>query len=236
MSDGAGATPLTPTALIELMRLASPALPVGGFSYSEGLEAAVEAALVHDEASARTWLLDQLQLSLARCDLPAAAQAFVAWRGDDRPRVRSLNDWVTCTRETHELLLQTQQMGRSLIEWLRQRADDRDAAIEVAAALAPAPTWPIAFALAAARSGAPRRAALVAFAAGWAENQVAAAIKAVPLGQTAGQRLLDALSPQIAALIDPAGALPDDERQAFAPMLAIRSALHETQYSRLFRS
>jgi len=65
---------------------------------------------------------------------------------------------------------------------------------------------------------------------------VAAAIKAVPLGQTAGQRLLDALSPQIAALIDPAGALPDDERQAFAPMLAIRSALHETQYSRLFRS
>jgi urease accessory protein len=236
MSDGADALTLTPAALIELMRLASPALPVGGFSYSEGLEAAVEAGLVNDEASTRHWLIDQLNLTLARCDLPAAAQAFDAWRSDDRPRVRHLNDWVTCTRETHELLLQTQQMGRSLIEWLRARTDRHDAAIEVAAALPPAPTWPIAFALAAARSGTPRRAAMVAFAAGWAENLVAAAIKAVPLGQTAGQRLLDALSPQITALLDAACARSDDERQAFAPMLAIQSALHETQYSRLFRS
>jgi len=227
---------LDPAALLELMRLASPALPVGGFSYSEGLEAACEAGLARDADSTQAWLLDQLQLGLARCDLPAAAQAFAAWRGGDLPRIQALNDWGTCTRETHELLQQTQQMGRSLVDWMRRRCAQPDAMVEAAAMLAPAPTWPVAFALAASRSGAPRREALLAFAAGWAENMVAAAIKAVPLGQSAGQRLLDALSLELPRQVDAAIALPDGARQAFAPMLAILSAQHETQYSRLFRS
>jgi urease accessory protein len=234
----APASPLTPAALIELIRLASPALPVGGFSYSEGLEAAVNAGLLADEAAAARWLIDQLHLSLGRSDLPAAAQAFSAWRNGDLARIAALNDWVTQTRESRELLAQSQQMGRSLLEWMRRRSATHtdDADLHAAAALQPAPTWPLVFALAALRSGAPLREAMLAFAAGWCDNLVAAAVKAVPLGQVAGQRLLDALAAQTPALVDAALKMPDDARQAFAPMLALLSAQHEVQYSRLFRS
>ncbi len=222
-------------ALIELMRLASPALPVGGFSYSEALEAAVDAGRVTDLAQARNWLLDQLHLGLARSDLPVAARAFNAWRRGDLESIRELNDWMLATRETRELSAQSQQMGRSLLEWMRQR-DGAPALLADAAALRPAPTWPVAFSLAAAHAGAPRREALIALAVGWAENMVSAAIKAVPLGQSGGQRLLDALSPRLPAAVDAAIAMPDSQRQAFTPMLAILSARHETQYTRLFRS
>jgi len=226
---------LPPPVLIELMRLASPALPVGGFSYSEALEAAVDSGRVGSFDSAREWLLDQLHLSVARCDLPLLAAAHEAWSHDDVERIDALNAWATRVRETRELLLQMQQMGRSLVEWLRQRAGT-DAAIAHAAALQPAPAWPVVFALAAARVGATRHDSLVCFAIGWAENMVQAAIKAVPLGQSAGQRLLDALAAAVPDAVQKALTMTPDERQAFAPMLAILSARHETQYSRLFRS
>jgi urease accessory protein len=246
--------PLTPTARLQLMWLASPALPVGGFSYSEGLEAAVESGRVANEAQAAAWLRDQLQLSLARSDLPVVARAVPAWQRGDIARIRELNDWVAHTRETSELRLQTEQMGRSLVEWLRNRSGAAeqpasDTRLGQCAALPPAPTWPVAFALAVAQclplpkptahtSGQPAalREALLSFTFGWAENMVQAAIKSVPLGQSAGQRLLQALVDQIPQAIDHALALPDSQRQAFAPMLAILSAQHESQYSRLFRS
>jgi urease accessory protein len=227
--------PLAAAALIELMRLASPALPVGGFSYSEALEAAVEHGEVRDEPGAARWLADQLHLVLARSELPVVAAAFKAWGRGDMARIAELNDWVSRTRETNEFALQSLQMGRSLVEWMRQRA----AAPEgwpAAAALRPGPTWPVAFALAGAHAGAPLRATLLAFAAGWAENMVAAAIKAVPLGQSRAQRVLDELQAQLPAAVEAALQQPDSARQAFAPMLAILSSRHEVQYSRLFRS
>lgn len=227
--------PVTASALLQLMWLASPALPVGGFSYSEGLEAAVEAGRVTGEADASAWLRDQLHLSLARSDLAVCAKAFKAWQRNDHAHIDELNDWVTRTRETAELRQQTQQMGRSLVEWLRNRAG-RDARVEALKALSPAPTWPVAFALAAAQTGAPLREALLSFGFGWAENMVQAALKAVPLGQGAGQRVLAALVDELPAAVDLATALMDSQRQAFTPMLAILSAQHETQYSRLFRS
>lgn len=224
-------------ALLQLIWLASPALPVGAFSYSEGLEAAVERGTVHDEASAGRWLLDQLQLVQARSELALAAAAWQAWQAQDLARIQDLNDWVRQTRESAEFRLQSEQGGRSLADWLRQRAeggsDPRVAALQ---ALSPAPTWPVAFALAALRSGAERRDALLAMAFGWAENLVQAAVKAVPLGQSAGQRLLGALADAIPAAVDDALARDDAARQAFAPGLAILSARHEAQYSRLFRS
>ena len=240
----------SPASLLQLMWLASPALPVGGFSYSEGLEAAVEAGAVTDEPGARAWMLDQLALSFARVDLPVAAAAWLAWahpRGGavavDLPRLVELNDWVHHTRETSELRQQTSQTGRSLLEWLRTReADDvrqgrsADPRLAQLAGLPGGPTWPVAFALAAERTGAPRREALLALGFGWCENQVQAALKAVPLGQSAGQRILAALANALPAFVDDAMAMPDSARQAFTPMLAIRSAQHETQYSRLFRS
>ncbi len=167
--------------------------------------------------------------------MPLLAAAFAAWQTPEPERLAALNAWVRQTRESSEMLQQTEQMGRSLVEWLRNR-EAGDARVALLAALHPAPTWPVAFALAAAQTGAPLRDCLLAFAFGWAENMVQAAIKAVPLGQSAGQRILAQLSAAIPGAVETALVATDDERQAFAPMLAILSAQHETQYSRLFRS
>ncbi len=226
----------TPSTLLHLMWLASPALPVGGFSYSEGLEAAVESALVCTEAQAGDWLIDQLHLSLARADLPVLARACVAWHGHDKARLIDLNDWLRHTRETAELRAQAEQMGRSLLDWLRNSAFAGDLRIKTLASLQPAPLWPVAFALAAELSNATPLDALTAFAWGWAENMAQAAMKAVPLGQAGAQRILTRLAAAIPAACAQALQLPDGERQAATPMLAILSAQHEVQYSRLFRS
>lgn len=224
--------------LLQLIWLASPALPIGGFSYSEVLESAVECAGVATESIASDWLSDQLHLSLARADLPVLTQAIAAWRANDAEgmtAVKALNDWVLQTRESAELHLQTEQMGRSLATWLQ--GWHPDAADCFAAALGDtSPTYPVAFAFAAARTQASAEDAALAFAFAWAENMVAAAVKAVPLGQSAGQRILARLMHAIPTAVTQALAMADDERQAFAPMLAILSACHETQYSRLFRS
>jgi len=223
------------SALLQLMRLASPSLPVGGFSYSEGFESAAEAGLVADEAAALAWLLDQLRFGLARADLPVVAAATAAWRDGDAGRIAALNAWFSSTRESAELRLQSEQMGRSMAQWLGHR-DRSDPRLATLAALAPAPAWPVAFALAGAATGASLRDVLLAFAAGWAENMVQAAMKAVPLGQAAGQRVLAGLADAIPGAVEGALALPEDAMQAFTPMLAILSSQHEVQYSRLFRS
>lgn len=223
------ATPMataTDAALLRLVWLASPALPVGGFSYSEGLEAAVDAGLVHDEATASRWLLQQLHLALGESDLAVVAQAVTAARVGDETRIAQLDAWVRRTRETAELRLQSEQMGRSLGEWRRSVGEP-----------APGPhTYPVAFALAAAPVACEVHDVLLAYAFGWAENMMQAAIKAVPLGQGAGQRILQALAAGIPAAATRAQSLGDEDRQAFAPMLAILSSQHEHQYSRLFRS
>ncbi|RYF39542.1 MAG: urease accessory protein UreF, partial [Comamonadaceae bacterium] len=216
----------TDASLLQLIWLASPALPVGGFSYSEGLEAAVDAGLVTDEDTAGSWLADQLHLGLARSDLAVLAQAVTAWREGDDERIARLDAWVLQTRETSELRAQTVQMGRSLVEWLKSIQPQQ-------AARATFPlSYPVAFALAASLGTAPPRDIALAFAFGWAENMMQAAIKAVPLGQSAGQRILQRLAGEIPTAVDHANGLADEDRQAFSPMLAILSAQHEIQYSR----
>ena len=233
---------LPAASLLQLIWLASPALPVGGFSYSEGLEAAILRAQAAPENiaidSTNNWLVDwlgdQLQITLARGDLAAIAQAIPAWRNGQLSRITELNDWLLQTRETSELRAQAEQMGRSLCNWLAND-DATDAALLKHCEQLP-PTHPVAFALAAAQTDAGVRDCLLPYAFGWAENMVQAAIKSVPLGQTAGQRILARLSQHIPTAVQSAMALPDNERQAFSPMLAILSAQHETQYSRLFRS
>jgi len=225
---------MSPATQLGLLWLASPALPVGSFSYSEGLEAAVEARLVADEAQAGDWLLDQLNLCVARSEMPLVAAAHAAWRAFDLPRLRVLDDWHRTTRESAEARQQAEQTGRSLAAWLKNGAQREDARVAALAGLASG--WPVAFALAAVLIDAEARDALHAFAFGWAENMVQAAMKSVPLGQAAAQRMLARLAAEIPAAVERALALPQAEWQAFAPMLAIVSAQHETQYSRLFRS
>ncbi len=227
---------VAPATLLNLLWLASPALPVGGFSYSEGLEAAVDAGLVHNESSASHWLVQHLQLVLARSDLPLLAHAHQAWLMHDSAAVQAHHAWHAMTRETAELRQQTEQMGRSLQEWLRNSAWAGDARMATLAALQPAPSWPIAFALATALAGASQQQAVTTFGFGWAENMVQAAMKAVPLGQAAAQRILAALSTALASACDEALAVTVEQRQSFAPLLAVLSARHEEQYSRLFRS
>ena len=238
----AGPDQATPT-LLQLIWLASPALPIGGFSYSEGLESAVEQAWIATENEACEWLADQLQLTLARSDLPAIASAIEAWRRNDMERVNELNDWVLQTRESSEMRQQSEQMGRSLLDWL-QSVQTVEGAKEVTGLWqapahdrdADALSYPIAFARVAALTKAPVRDCLQCFAFGWAANMVQAAVRAMPLGQGAGQRILGRLALEIGHAVDHALQLTDDQRQALCPMLAILSAQHEAQYSRLFRS
>ncbi len=258
MITGTGTTTTTPTntevaelqpsqaaqdsSLMQLMWLASPALPIGGFSYSEGLEALVHSEELATEKLASEWLRNQLHLTQARGDLAVVAKAIDAWQRNDLDQLSTLNAWVLQTRESSEFKAQTEQMGRSLLEWLRNHTTATPAKIEACAQLQP--TYPVAFALAASSTQAGVRNCLLAYTFGWAENMTQAAIKSVPLGQSAGQRILSALAAEIPAAVDYALALDGPERdaalpterQAFSPMLAIRSAQHETQYSRLFRS
>jgi len=225
-------------ALLALLWMAAPTLPIGGFSYSEGLEAAVDAGLVHDEASAADWLCDQLWLTQARCDLVVLGQALTAWRASDWERLLELDQWVRLTRESAELRLQSEQMGRSLMEWAKSlRLPDCPTA-RLPPGLA-SPTYPVAFAYGfwlRLPSTAPVRAGVLCAAFAWAENMVQAAIKAIPLGQGAGQRVLARVCLSIPQAVTEALQTPDAQRQAFSPMWAILSARHETQYSRLFRS
>jgi urease accessory protein len=220
-------------ALLQLIWLASPALPIGGFSYSEGLEAAIDHGWVHDEHSAAAWLTDQLHLTQSRGDMAVIGQMVQAWQALDHARLEALSQWVHATRESAELRLQSEQMGRSMLEWLRNQEAIDDNTLALCNRWVP--TYPLMFALALSRTGASIEQCLQAYAFGWAENMVQAAIKSVPLGQNAGQRILTQLAQHIASAVNHA-MQTTDTRQAFSPMLAILSAQHETQYSRLFRS
>jgi urease accessory protein len=222
------------TELLQLIWLASPALPVGGFSYSEALEAAIDHEYVHNESSCSDWLADQLHLSQARGDMALMAQAIPAWQTLNIARLKELSAWVHATRETHEMRLQTEQMGRSLLDWLRIQNKAHTDTLQLCSELRP--TYPIAMSLALSLANAPIENALQAYAFGWAENMTQASLKAVPLGQISGQKILARLAQEIPEAVEYAMALSDNDRQAFCPMLAVMSARHETQYSRLFRS
>ncbi len=225
---------LDPAALLLLMQLSSPALPVGGFSYSEGIESAVDAGWISDEQTASAWICDQLELSLARSDLSVLGEAVKAWRIFDTPRLKSLNDWIIQTRESSEARLQTEQMGRSLVEWIKNQDVVDQLRLDALNALSP--TWPLSFALVVSSLNVEITDCLLAYAFSWAENMVQASIKSVPLGQKSGQRILATLRQKIPEAVQYALALSDNDRQTFTPGLAILSSLHETQYSRLFRS
>ncbi|PIT79026.1 urease accessory protein UreF [Limnohabitans sp. B9-3] len=233
-TDAAIAATASTPALLQLIWLASPALPIGGFSYSEGLEAAIDHGFVHDEHSAAAWLVDQLHITQSRGDMAVLGEMIIAWQRRDDARLQTLSQWVHATRESAELRLQSEQMGRSMLEWLRnQDAIDADT---IALCNRWVPTYPLMFALALSRTGADIEQCLQAYAFGWAENMVQAALKSVPLGQNSGQRILTKLAQHIGPAVRHAMQVNDDTRQAFSPMLAILSAQHETQYSRLFRS
>lgn len=221
--------------LVRLLQLASPALPVGAFSYSQGLEAAVEAGVVHDRISALAWIVDLLTYSLAPMEAPVLLRLIAAWRAQDFTAAAAWNDLFLASRETAELRAETVQMGFSLARLLNQLDGIDSDALTYVNELGEI-AYPAAFACVVASWNLPPAAALSAYLWSWAENQVLAALKIVPLGQTDGQRMLLALGDRLADIVARASTLKDDDIGAFTPRLAILSSRHETQYSRLFRS
>ena len=214
-----------------LLQLASPALPVGAYSYSQGLESAVESGLVRDAATAVLWIGDVLELSVGSMEAPVLARLIGAWQRGDADSALAWNAEFIASRETAELRAETVQMGYSLRTLLR---DLGVATVELEAIGEVA--YPTAFARAVVAWKLSARDAVATYMFAWIENQVLAAVKCVPLGQTDGQRLMLALGDRIAPLVDAAFALEDGDLANFAPGLALASSRHETQYSRIFRS
>ncbi len=213
----------TNTNLVRLLQLASPTLPVGAYSYSQGLEAAIEAGVVTHAASAELWIGDLLEFSMSRMEAP------VLFRMINSPSdIEALNALFLANRETAELRAETVQMGYSLNRLLPS--------LDIAPLTFEEPSFPAAFAAAVNAWQIEAQEALQAYLWSWLENQVMAAVKAVPLGQTDGQRMLLSLANRIPDIVDRAIALRDEDIGSFAPGLAILSSKHETQYSRLFRS
>jgi urease accessory protein len=214
--------------LLTALHLASPALPVGGFAYSQGLETAVANGVVVAADAAQRWIGDLLRHVVARFEAPLWLRAFDADAAGDRTRFDAVNAELLAARETAELRAESLQMGASLCRVL--------SALGVIGPANDRLVYPAAFAAACSRLGVDREAGLTAYLWAWAENQVLAAVKIVPLGQQAGQVMLFALHGAVLDAVRVASTLKDSELGTAAVGFALCSAQHESQYSRLFRS
>ena len=221
--------------LARLLQLASPTLPVGAYSYSQGLEYAIEDGIVTDAASAEAWIRDVLDFSVGSFEAPLLWRMSYALAQDDYLELARWNTLFRSGRETTELRTETLQMGHALSALLKNLPFGSVQALAKLRGIG-ALTYPATFAFAAHHMRVDREAALVAYLWSWLENQVMAALKAVPLGQNAGQRILAGIGGDLPDAAQRATRLGDDELTNFAPGLAIASSRHETQYSRLFRS
>lgn len=218
-------------ALTRLLQLVSPSLPVGGYSYSQGIEWAVEAGWIDDQDSLRQWLQGLMQGNFLYLEIPILKRMIDAWRSLDLSALARLNDQLIASRETRELRQEEINRARALTDLLCSLRDD---AAEFNAMLRQSQM--AGFSFACERWGIDDRAAAQGLLASWLENGVLAGIKIIPLGQTAGQQIIFELGEEIPAIVDAALNLPDAEIGASSMALAIASANHETQYTRLFRS
>lgn len=220
----------TDASLLRLLQLSSVSLPVGGYAFSQGMEYAIDRGWIKNQSQVADWISLQMNHALAHVDLPTLRLCIEATKHDNAQRLIELNDLVLACRETKELRLNDTAMGEALARLLRNmgistpfsRQDDVSFVTLFAIA---ANQWRMDFDLAA-----------MGFAWSWLENQVAAATKLVPLGQTQAQELLSELQTDIGEAIKTSLTIEEDRIGAGLPAIAIASSLHETQYSRLFRS
>jgi len=222
-------------ALSRLLQLASTMLPVGAYSYSQGLEWAIEFGDARDAETTNTWIADVLDIYQGNFELPVLYRLYLAWQADDMAAVDEWDMFYKAGRDTSESLAETRQMGYSLCRLLNDLQQLPEEFMHKLNALTD-PAFVTAYAGVANLWHIRAQDMLHACAWSWMENQVSAAMKAVPLGQVAGQKIMFALGRQIPQLVEHAMQLADDEISNFAPALTIAGSLHETQYSRLFRS
>lgn len=214
------------------MQLVSPTLPIGAFTYSQGLEWAVEAGWITCEDELHDWLISQARDTLLNLDIPILKRLMQSYQKTDIEAFTYWSEYILASRETRELRQEERQRGRALTRLLKSfdlpLADEWESVLKTNQAAG--------FALAACAWNIPVQQAALGYAWGWLENQVAAGIKLVPLGQTSGQQLQLRMASEIPLIIDAALKLDDENLGASSPSLAIASALHEQQYTRLFRS
>ncbi len=223
------------SALLHLLQLTSPSLPIGAYSYSQGLESAIDSKLVCDAASARNWIVDHLHQVLARFEAPVFWRLLRAFELRDAQAVTLWSERFIASRDSAEFRAETIQMGYSLAKLV----GDLEIADPDLLALLHAQRevgLPTALACAAVALTVPHQAALLGMLFSWAENQVLVCVKSVPLGQVAGQRLLLSLRPELELAALSAQQLEDDALSNWSPGLSLLSMQHEVQYSRLYRS
>lgn len=225
--------PTDPAALYRLMTWLSPAFPVGAFTYSHGLEWAVEEGRVRDLATLSAWVDGVVRFGAGRTDADLFREAFLAVEAGDADRFARAADWADALRGTAEMALESTNQGRAFIDCLEKSWPHPDlAAWTKGRPLA----YAVAVATACALHGVPLRAGLTAFLHALTANLVSAAVRVIPLGQTDGQKAQAALAPVIAAAADAALARDWDDLGGAAPLIDLCSMAHETQYSRMFRS
>lgn len=223
------------TALLHLLQLASPSLPIGAYSYSQGLEAALEKGMVTDESSARAWIVSTLHHVVARFEAPVLWRLLHAFAARDLAAVTQWTERFVAARDTSEFRAETIQMGYSLAK-LAVELKVADDTLRSLLETQPEVPLPTALAYAAVALDVPHEAALLGMLFSWAENQVLVCVKSVPLGQVSGQRLLLSLQPELERAAQTAMQLADDELSNWSPGLSLLSMQHEVQYSRLYRS
>jgi urease accessory protein len=216
--------------LLHLLQFASPALPIGGYSYSQGLEAALEQGMVTDAASAREWIVRGLNEVMAQWDAPLFWRLLQAFAAHDEAAVRLWSECFLASRDTAELRAETVQMGYSLTRLIAELG------VAEVAVLGDEVALPAALACAVDALDIPHEEALLALLFSWAENQVLVCVKSVPLGQVAGQRLLLSLRAEIEAAAQTARTLEDAALSNWTPGLSMLSMRHEVQHGRLYRS
>jgi urease accessory protein len=229
------------SALLRLLQLTSPALPVGAYSYSEGLEWAIDRGQITSASQLQDWLTQDLRWGGIRIEGAVMVRVYRAIDSGDQSGVSHWNQWLSASRETEELRRQSWQMGRSLLRLLEDldldslTLKDRLGLGINEATLTPC-NFAVAFGIVAHRWQIPIEEALVGYLQSWASNLISAGIKLIPLGQTAGQQLLLNLNPVLVEASRSIPALADDDLRSSNWGMILASMGHETQYSRLFRS
>lgn len=224
---------LTDSHLLSILQLASPALPVGAYSYSEGLEMLVENGTIANHTHLQDWLKAELLYGAIRLETAVMVRSQQAAKTGDVESLCRWNLWLSAARETEELRASSWQMGRSLIQLLGKLEPE---IVPIVNAVGNPCNYAIAFGIAVAHWQISIQAALLGYLHSWASNLITAGVKLIPLGQTAGQQLLLDLQPLFSVAALEILALEDDQLACCSWGLSLASMQHETQYTRLFRS